>query len=107
MAYDRTGRKQEKSRVYVRVCSEMDRTGYLQPRSILWKNGKAFPIEEIRDFRPAESAAGRDLPCGDCYTVVIGGQERLLYFEHADPRTAGRAGRWFLESGGSRTGREA
>ena len=51
-------RKTEK--VYVKVTSDFDATGY-------------------------------------CYTVMIKGQERCLFFERSDPRFPSRFGRWFVE----------
>ena len=41
-------------RVYVKVASEFDSTGYMQPTSITWADGRTFPIETVRDFRPQE-----------------------------------------------------
>ncbi|OUN39610.1 hypothetical protein B5G28_04630 [Faecalibacterium sp. An77] len=82
-------------RVYVKVTSEFDSTGYMQPVSITWADGRTFPIEQVRDFRPA-GMAGSSLP-GDCFTVLIQGKEKLLFFEHIDPRFTGRLGRWFVE----------
>ena len=71
-------------RVYVKVASEFDSTGYMQPTSITWA-----------DFRPAGTA---DNDCnGDCFTVLIQGQEKHLFFEHIDPRFTGRLGRWYVE----------
>ena len=32
-----------------------------------------------------------------CYTVVIKGQDRYLFFEEANPHFSGRPGRWFVE----------
>ena len=81
-------------KVYVRVTSDFDATGYMQPKSIVWTNGKIFPIESIRDFRPAESVGNFR---SDCYTVVVGGQERHLFFEKVDPLFTGRIGRWYVE----------
>ena len=78
-------------RVYVKVSSEFDSTGYMQPRAILWPDGRNFSIEEIRAFRPA--GGDRSL---DCYTVVIHGKERRLFFERTTDRSAGRLGRWFV-----------
>ena len=34
---------------------------------------------------------------GDCYTVMVKGQERHLFFERSDPRFPSRFGRWFVE----------
>ena len=45
-------------------------------------------------FRPANTVA--DMP-GDCYTVMVKGQERHLFFERSDPRFPSRFGRWFVE----------
>ena len=36
-------------RVYVKVASEFDSTGYMQPTSITWADGRTFPIEPVRD----------------------------------------------------------
>lgn len=85
-------RKTEK--VYVKVTSDFDATGYMQPRQIIWDDGRTYPIEQVRDFRPASTIA--DLP-GDCYTVIIKGQERHLFFERADRTFPSRFGRWFVE----------
>ena len=81
-------------RVYVKVTSDFDTTGYLCPRAICWGDGRSFAIEAVKDFRPA---AATDGPTGrDCYTVLIRGNERLLYFERTDPRFCGRVGRWYV-----------
>lgn len=80
-------------RVYVSVSSIFDVTGYMQPTSITWEDGRTFPIESIRDYHPAESSSFR----GDCYTVVIHGQEKHLFFERTDPLFPSRIGRWFVE----------
>ena len=82
-------------RVYVKVTSNFDTTGYMQPIAITWSDGRTFPIEQVRDSRPA-GMIGNDLPV-DYYTVQIQGKEKLLYFEHIDPRFTGRLGRWFVE----------
>lgn len=83
-------------KIYVMVSSDFDATGYMQPRSITWDDGRTFFIDEVRNFRPASAL---DCRCGgDCYTVVIQGRERRLFFEHTDPMFSGRLGRWFVES---------
>ena len=81
------------SRVYVQVTSDFDRTGYMQPRLITWPDGRAFPIEDVRSFRPA--GTGRLL---DCYTVVIRGKEKNLFFERAGGGSSCRLGRWYVEA---------
>lgn len=87
----------QKQRIYVKVASIFDKTGYMLPTSIIWDNGKVYPIESVRDFRPAASIIGSNLP-GDCYTVMIHGQEKHLFFEKTDPLFSSKVGRWFVES---------
>ena len=70
-------------RVYVKVTSDFDSTGYMQPKSITWEDGRTFPIEAVRDFRPA-GAANNDFS-GDCFTVLIQGQEKHLFFRTHRP----------------------
>ena len=84
------------NRIYVKVNSDFDNTGFMQPRSITWRDGRVFQIDEIRDFRPASSVDQRLR--GDCYTVVIRGETRHLFFERGDARFASSFGRWFVES---------
>jgi hypothetical protein len=82
-------------RIYVKVFSICDTTGYCEPKSIIWSDGRIFPIESVRDFYPSSvSPSGRHI---DCYTVLIHGEERFLYYEPTDPRFLGRRGRWFVE----------
>ena len=40
-------------RVYVKVNSDFDATGYIQPKSITWSDGRTFMIEAVKDYRPA------------------------------------------------------
>ena len=61
-------------KIYVSVNSFFDTTGYMRPTSILWPDGRVFPIEQIRDYRPAEPS---DSFFGDCYTIIIRGQEKF------------------------------
>ena len=87
---------QRPERVYVKVNSDFDSTGFMQPRSITWSDGRVFKIEAVKDFRPASSIA-QGLP-GDCYTVVIKGELKHLFFERSDPLFATKVGRWFVET---------
>ena len=82
--------------VYVKVNSDFDSTGYMQPRSITWKDGRVFKIEAVKDFRPASSIE-HGLP-GDCYTIIVNGEIKNLFFERASDRFASRFGRWFVET---------
>ena len=83
-------------RIYVKVNSDFDSTGYMQPRSITWKDGRVFKIEAVKDFRPAGSLE-YGLP-GDCYTIVVRGEEKHLFFERSSEYYASRFGRWFVET---------
>lgn len=89
-------RQKKPKKVYVKVTSEFDSTGYMQPTSITWSDGRTFPIEQVRDYRPA-GTADNDFR-GDCFTIVINGQEKHLFFERIDHRFTGRIGRWFVET---------
>lgn len=80
-------------RIYVKVTSDFDATGYMQPRCITWEDGRVFQIDQIRDFRPASDAERTR----DCYTVIIKGEEKHLFFERIDPLFPNRLGRWFVE----------
>ena len=64
-------------RIYVKVTSDFDSTGYMQPKSITWEDGRTFPIEAVRDFRPA-GAANNDFS-GDCFTVLIQGRRSICF----------------------------
>jgi len=88
-------KKYRTERIYVAVTSDCDITGFVHPKAITWADGRTFPIETVRDFRPANTA-GNDVS-GDCYTVVVKGREKYLFYEHIDPRFSGRHGRWFVE----------
>lgn len=82
-------------RVYVKVNSDFDATGYMVPKSITWSDGRTFAIEAVKDFRPASTLMKGHT--GDCYTVVIRGEERFLFFEKTSELYAARVGRWFIE----------
>ena len=82
-------------RVYVTVNSTFDATGAVTPRSIIWADGRRFKIDSIRDFRPASVMEERH--AGDCYTVMIHGEEKRLYFERTRDTCGSRLGRWWVE----------
>ena len=82
-------------KIYVKVNSDFDLTGFMMPRTITWKDGRTFKIDAVRDFRPASALA--DGRTGDCYTVLIKGEEKHLFFEKTSDLFAARTGRWFVE----------
>ena len=84
-----------KERVYVKVNADIDTTGYMLPRTIIWSDGRCFHIDAVKNFRPASAVCkGRT---SDCFTIVIHGIERLLFFERTDTMFSSRFGRWFVE----------
>ena len=82
-------------KIYVKVTSDFDATGYMQPRTITWSDGRTFKIDAVKDFRPASTLGGGH--SGDCYTVVIQGEERYLFFEKTSSLFTSRLGRWYVE----------
>ena len=70
--------KKNSEKVYVKVTSEFDSTGYMQPTSITWSDGRTFSIEQVRDYSPAGTVDFR----GDCFTVLINGQEKHLFLAY-------------------------
>ena len=80
-------------RIYVKVSADFDCSGGLHPRSIIWRDGRVFNIDDVTDFYPGYTANY----CGDRYTIVIHGETRYLFFERNDEMVAARVGRWFVE----------
>lgn len=81
-------------RQYIKVTSEFDATGYMQPKSITRENGKIYEIEKITDFRPAKDF-GLSYNC-DCFIVMIQGKSLPLFFEKTNPNFRSLVGRWFI-----------
>ena len=79
----------------MKVRVDFNDEGTMLPRSILWADGREYPIDRVKDIRsaPAQKAGGQ----GDRYTVMIAGQERFLFFEHNADYGNERVGRWFVE----------
>ena len=86
------------TRVYVKVNSDFDSTGAVTPKAIIWSDGRIFKIDSVRDFRPASTLGERR--SGDCYTVLIRGEERQLFFERTSALFGSRLGRWWVEQPG-------
>lgn len=84
------------TRIYVKVNSTFDATGRVQPTDIIWKDGRVFHIDRVRDYRPA-STLGRGCS-GDCFTVIIKGEARQLFFERNETTRDSRLGRWWVET---------
>ena len=103
MAYRKPKKPQ---RIYVKVRSDFDFTGYMQPHSITWSDGRVFRIDSVRDFypayagSPADTGQSRRASSSDRYTVIIQGEQRYLYFERSRPGFETTVGRWFVEVAG-------
>lgn len=80
-------------KLYINLQLITDSTGYAHPLSIILEDGHTYDIERIKAFRPSNIYTS--VRC-DCYTVIIDGKERHLYYEPVDHRFGGRQGRWFL-----------
>ena len=82
--------RQTPQRVYVKVNSDFDATGAVTPRAITWSDGRVFPIENVKDFRPSSTLTA-------CYTVTIRGETKYLFFEKASRLQSSSVGRWYVE----------
>ena len=82
-------------REYVHVTVDFTPEGLMQPRYLTWEDGHRYEIDRIKAVQaaPALKAGGQ----GDRYTVMIGGHERYLFFEHNADYGNERIGRWFVE----------
>ena len=85
----------QKERIYVKVTSDFDATGYMQPKVITWSDGRVFPIESIKDFRPAGTE--HDSMSTDCYTIVVNGEIKHLFYERSNQYRRSSVGRWYVE----------
>ena len=68
-------------------------------RNCRGKDGEDIVIKVPEGTVIKEAESGKVIAdmSGDCYTVMVKGQERHLFFERSDPRFPSRFGRWFVE----------
>jgi len=59
-------------------------------------DGRTFKIDAVKDYRPA--ACYRQGAEGSCYTVMIKGEEKHLFFEWTNSAFASRVARWYVET---------
>ncbi len=80
---------------YIGVDVHFDADGTMVPRIIEWNDGHKYEIERVVNIQmaPAMKAGGQ----GDRYTVMIGGQQRYLFFEHGPEYGDEKIGKWFVE----------
>lgn len=77
----------EACKVYVDVNAIFTRDGRLLPKSIVWKDGRRYDIQRIRQITRAASLRAGGV--GLRYTCMIEGKESYLYYEENN--------RWFVE----------
>ena len=82
-------------KVYVAVKADFREDGLMLPKEITWEDGEKYKIDRVTDIRQAAAmkAGGQ----GDRYTVMIGGHERYLFFEHNADYGNEKIGKWFVE----------
>lgn len=84
------------NKIYVRVHAVFDREGFVQPRSIVWSDGREYRIDKVLDIKHMHaSKAGGD---GDCFTIVVNGQTRQLFYERFHELQGNHVGRWFVQA---------
>ncbi len=83
-------------RMYVSVHSVTDSVGGVKPVSIRLKDGREYKIDQTTDYRPASTYQNGRMD--DCYTVMIHGQRRYLFFERENGPQKSTLGRWFVET---------
>lgn len=71
-------------KVPVGVLVQFIANGDAHPLSVIWEDGREYPIEAVLDLRPARSTPNRFR-----YTVRIHGQDTYLYRD---------GDRWHMES---------
>lgn len=65
------------------------------PRAIIWNDGRVFEIEKVISYYPAASTEKG--MSGNCYTVIIRGKTRMLYFQRSPKEYISQTGRWYVE----------
>ena len=74
-------------KVYVKVLSETDEEGNINPISVTWEDGRTFDIDKVTDIRRAYAVKVGGTAIR--YTVKISGKETYIFIQE---------GKWFVES---------
>ncbi len=77
----------ESCKIYVDVNATFTKDGRLLPKSIIWKDGRRYEIQRIKQITRAASLRAGGV--GLRYTCIIEGQESHLYYEENNM--------WFVE----------
>jgi len=76
----------EPCKVFVDVMAAFDREGRLTPLSLVWEDGRKYPVDQVLDVRRAASLKAGGI--GTRYTVRIYGKRTYLFFDGKQ---------WFVE----------
>ncbi|MBQ3010069.1 MAG: hypothetical protein IJD81_02630 [Oscillospiraceae bacterium] len=75
-----------RAKVYVEVYVMFDRDGNMTPVSVIWENGRIYPIDKVIDVR--RCCGERDRAESMRYTISIGNSKTELFYENPA---------WFVE----------
>ena len=78
----------ETKKVYVDVTVQFSKEGQMIPISFIWKDGRTYEIQRVKDARRAASLKAGGV--GMRYTCMIEGKESYLYYEDNNL--------WFVEA---------
>ena len=81
-------------KTYVTVLASIDQTGLMEPRKIIWPDGRQFPIDKVVCWRRALDHG----PETTYYVIEIKGQSRILYFTQSINCNICNIGKWYVES---------
>ena len=72
---------------YISVTAIFDEDGNLLPISVIWSDGRKFPIDKVTNVRYAASLKAGG--AGIRYTCMIGGNQKYIFLED---------NRWFVDA---------
>ncbi len=79
------------NKVYVDVLAIFSKDGKLQPREIVWEDGRKYEITRVVDVRRQASTKAGGV--GERYLCIVNGKEISLYYEDNNM--------WFMERAGA------
>ena len=86
------------AKVYVAVNAAFDEDGRMIPKSLVWEDGRRYPIDKVTNI--CQAAAMKAGGQGDRYTIYVNGIQSYLFFERSTQLTGNVIGRWFVERRG-------
>lgn len=79
------------NKVYVDVLAIFSKDGKLQPKEIVWEDGRKYEITRVVDVRRQASTKAGGV--GERYLCIVNGKEISLYYEDNNM--------WFMERAGA------